>query len=660
MNISKTALLQMFAVGVLSASGAEFYEDFHDAPNLSEGWTYGETNNVAFDNYEGTNSTDDKTPLGADKISLKVTKVKGTGDVSAEVLSPVSGEPLLEYSFFCKANGQGENGDVVSVYGRTEESSNWQLLASLAVENFAKHWVTNDIAAAADIRQLKFAVSASAATYKAISLDSLHASSEARQLPSGDDPDDPAEPNQRTDLKIEATAPDRILATWQGVPGEDGYRVELFRSVDSRETEVPDFSGLASGNWPAGWTHSSTNGLESYSDGATRNVKFLYSDAWIVSRPYSKPVTSFSCKFLSHSLKASELANTKLVIETSSSASGDDWVEFEKHPISASTTNLKSGLDYEKNVRRIRFSIFYDGDDRSYRDNLLIEFRVLSVTCGEVVSTSEESRSVAEPATVFSNLNATASYFVTVRPVPSDDPELVATSAVLDLSKEHFRRTGALPVTLRNLTYEERFDSLSNFVSQTKTAKMKLDYWQFVLNGAETDALVLSQTNSASQNAGCYVCRDKARIADIDSAMIGTLASKDSECAVGLALRNDTGRKLRGPKVTFDSVQRSSYANPASYAFEWRISDGESSIAAGLDWRQVSIPRTAPITSEKRTVVPGCRERNIVVEIPAKVPAGKVLLIRWRHPKTTSGPMMAIDNVRIAFAKPGGFSLSIK
>ena len=107
-------------------------------------------------------------------------------------------------------------------------------------------------------------------------------------------------------------------------------------------------------------------------------------------------------------------------------------------------------------------------------------------------------------------------------------------------------------------------------------------------------------------------------------------------------------------------MQRSSNANSATYAFEWRISDSETSIAAGSDWNQVSVPQTAPVTSAERSVIAEYRQCDIVAAIPAKLSAGKVLLIRWRHPATTSGPMMAIDNVRIAFDKSGGFFLLIR
>ena len=74
----------------------------------------------------------------------------------------------------------------------------------------------------------------------------------------------------------------------------------------------------------------------------------------------------------------------------------------------------------------------------------------------------------------------------------------------------------------------------------------------------------------------------------------------------------------------------------------------------------MSVPQTAPVTSAERSVIAEYRQCDIVAAIPAKLSAGKVLLIRWRHPATTSGPMMAIDNVRIAFDKSGGFFLLIR
>lgn len=638
----------------LPAAGVELYEDFHNAPSLSEGWTYGVTNNVELGFYDSESSVDDKTSLGDVLKSLKISKGKKSDDVVAEVLSPVSTDALRQYSFFCKSNGSGENGDCISVYGRADEASEWQMLTAFRVENFKKHWETNGIAEFANVRQLKFTVAAPAESYKALSLDSLCVSTET-SLPQGGD--DPTEPTKPTNVKLEATASDRIQATWEGVPGENGYRVEMFQVEDMREIDTPDFSGVGSAVWPDEWTHSDSSGFGWYS--SEKLIKVSTRVSWFASRYYPKPITRFEYKFKSNK-GSPEVRNTELIVSISKTESDDDWIEFDRLQVSGSMSNVVGVIDAGEGVRRLKFAVGYQGSDMEYAGNLLLGVNVLSIVCGESSAVLVADAEPSGPTVVFSNLNATASYFATVAPNPANDPGLVATSAVLDLSKEHFRRTGAMLVSAMRHGYVERFDSLSNFVSKTKTAKMDLDYWQFVLNGADMDALGVSQTNSASSTAGCYVCRDKEKISSLDSSMIGTLASGEKECAVGLAIANDSGTALQNLKVTFDSVQRSSYANSATYAFEWRISDSETSIAAGSDWNQVGIPQTAPVTSAGRSVMAECRQCDIAAAIPAKLPMGKVLLIRWRHPATTSGPMMAIDNVRIAFDKSGGFLLLIR
>ena len=645
--------------GAFAVSGAEFCEDFHAAPALSEGWTYGDTTNAKLGSYsgEGSPNVDRKTALAGGFASLKIERASDKGGpVAVEMLSPTADEDIREYSLFFRRSSTSGTA-CVEVSGFSLRTSEWMKLGQVTATATTGLFETNRVAAADRIRQVKFVFTDIDGTGPTCALDSLRILTGA-DLPSGGD--DPAEPTAPTNLKLEATAPDAIEATWQGVPGTEGYRVERYRPTDARETEVPDFSGLKEGTWPAGWTHSDGMGFGSYVDGATCNVKILYDTAWIASPCYPRPVTSFSYKFRSNSSNADEMSRTKLVVETSATETGDDWQEFERQAVAGGMTTVNGKLDSACNVRRLRFSVSYGGEDRKYAANLLLEFRVLSVTCGQATAELEESVTTDRTVLAFSGLDGTASYYVTVRPEPSDDPALVATSAVVDLSKEHFRRTGARSVTERALKYEERFDSLSNFVSNTKAGKIDLDSWQFVLNGAEMDSLRWWPTNLTQTAAGCYVCRDEEKIVSVDSSMIGTLAGGDKECAVGLAWTNEVGRTLPGVTVTFDSVQRNFKTNPASYALEWRVADGETSIAAAGDWRSVDIPTTAPLTAETCGGRTEFRQDGICVAIPAKVPAGKTFLLRWRHPKTTSGPLMAVDNVCVAFDRPRGFVLVVR
>ena len=666
-GMRKTSLVILTLAISFAAAGEELYEDFHAAPNLSEGWTYGICTNTTLGAYTGENNQFVDKPKSdpTERSSLQIAKsAKANGEVRAEILSPIAVSNIFEWSCYVKRANGTESSTQLRVWGRSEDTAEWRVLYGPEYPTNKNTWLTNAVSRADGIRQVKFEVFGETNNWRNCALDSLRIrTGENQTAGDGDDPVDPTvptEPTKPTKLKLEATAPDTVEATWEGAPGEGGYRVELFRHEDLRETDTPDFSVLASGVWPSGWTHADIlNGFGWYV--SDKLVKVTFHNCWFASSFYSKPITEFKYKFKSEKEKTNdEVKYTQLVVSVSKTESGDDWIEFDRRQVATAMSNVVCAVNSDMDVHRLRFSVDYKGSDSEYATELSLGVNVLSIKHGEIMKESVDQTETTGRVAAFSNLNATASYFVTVRPEPTDDPALVATSDIVDLSKEHFRKTGALPVTLKNLIYEERFDSLSNFVSQTKTAKMHLDYWQFVKGGAEEDDLVLSQTNAASQNAGCYVCRDRERIADIDSAMIGTLASGDKECAVGLAMRNDTNRTLKGLKVTFDSVQRSSNANPATYAFEWRISDVEASIVSGSDWRQVGIPETATVTSEKRSVMPEYRQRDIVAAIPAKLPPGKVLLVRWRHPSMTSGPMMAIDNVRIAFDKPSGSYVSVR
>ena len=103
--------------------------------------------------------------------------------------------------------------------------------------------------------------------------------------------------------------------------------------------------------------------------------------------------------------------------------------------------------------------------------------------------------------------------------------------------------------------------------------------------------------------------------------------------------------------VSFTAVQRSCRANPATYAVEWLVTDGAGAIGADGDWQLLSTPETAPYPAA--APFPGSDYRQTVELTEAlpneKIPVGGVLLLRWRHAKGASGPMMAIDDVRVAF-----------
>ena len=79
------------------------------------------------------------------------------------------------------------------------------------------------------------------------------------------------------------------------------------------------------------------------------------------------------------------------------------------------------------------------------------------------------------------------------------------------------------------------------------------------------------------------------------------------------------------------------------------MTDGETGILSDGGWMAVTIPASAPYAAGDAECPAGEFRQNVSVELalPARLAPGGVLILRWRHPKTSAGPMMAIDNVRL-------------
>ena len=103
-------------------------------------------------------------------------------------------------------------------------------------------------------------------------------------------------------------------------------------------------------------------------------------------------------------------------------------------------------------------------------------------------------------------------------------------------------------------------------------------------------------------------------------------------------------------KLAFDLVQRSVRTNCSTNVLEWLMTEGVSGICTDGDWKEIA---EAHVVSESETSAAGDppfrRTFELTENLPTKIPPGGVLILRWRHGKVKSGPMMAIDNVRIEF-----------
>lgn len=207
--------------------------------------------------------------------------------------------------------------------------------------------------------------------------------------------------------------------------------------------------------------------------------------------------------------------------------------------------------------------------------------------------------------------------------------------------------------------FEEDFSCFAGIVKATPLKDISVRGLQCFRSGVAQDELNYTSEVNATKS-GCYVFSGTERSAD--SYLIGSLASGDNDCVFGYAFSNAFEKAIHGVVIRFDSVQRSFKANPSAYIFEYCVTDGAWAINRTSGWTEVQIPPTAPHTSATWTDQSEYWQRDVTVKLEFKstFAPGKVLLLRWRHPKTTNGPMMGVDNVRLAFRNPIGMAVRVK
>ena len=181
---------------------------------------------------------------------------------------------------------------------------------------------------------------------------------------------------------------------------------------------------------------------------------------------------------------------------------------------------------------------------------------------------------------------------------------------------------------------------------------MPITTWQFLRDSEEPEKLLFTSTTNRT-TGGVYAFCDTD--GTVDSFALGSLATGDYGCAIGIAFVNDgkTGVN-RNMMLSFDSIQRSFRSNAATYVLEWKVTSGsETDIGSGGDWNAVTIPPTAPYVASDADRPSSEYRQSVSVGIALKknLEPGSVLVLRWRHPKVASGPMMAIDNVRLDFTR---------
>lgn len=237
----------------------EVREDFVGAPELSAGWTWGETNNVSFEVSTSSNYYDAKTT--SDRRALKVVLGKGN-DFQAEIVSPLVPERITEVSFVCKATSANLT-DKISVWGRNSQGDAWTRLAEESVPT-SMAWMTNVVPQDVSVRQVKFAFTAGPDSSANCILDTL------RVVYGGDE--------ERTEVVPGGKVVAEPTCTFDGLEGDGryAYRVQAVRQNDG-DTAYRDSSWTDEQRFEMAWASVSVEpptGIEWDVDGSKMTVRW--------------------------------------------------------------------------------------------------------------------------------------------------------------------------------------------------------------------------------------------------------------------------------------------------------------------------------------------------------------------------------------------------
>lgn len=439
-----------------------------------------------------------------------------------------------------------------------------------------------------------------------------------------------------------------IEASWSKVPLAEGYQAKLVKVGGTAETV--EYGWPTDGNGrcvvPDGWTVSAEEWNDSrcantWTNSGVAYPALPYTGCALSSGDRGQAITKVNCAYKCGSTSKTILENTRLAVYVKTF--NGEWRQIKKVAVSGSLDSLKLSFKPEEDVRQIRLAA---EKDLVFGAEANVRLGKLSIVYGEETRSEVESVRVTETKVTFGNLDAKGKYVVTVVPQPSEGDALGATSPIVDLAAEIFRKTGAVPLSeVKGDLYAEDFGGLATLTADFEARSVNLDYWQFGKGSGEPEKLLYTSGTSRT-TGGVYAFCDKDRTPE--SFMLGTLATSTYGCSVGIAFRNDTDASFEVKSLAFDSVQRTFKSVTATYALEWLVTDGATGIDAEGEWQALTIPETAPHVAGDPEATGEYRQSVTVIDgLPPRIPAGSVLILRWRHEKGASGPAMGIDNVKL-------------
>ena len=449
------------------------------------------------------------------------------------------------------------------------------------------------------------------------------------------------------EVLLKAVDRQEVEASWSKVPLAESYQAKLVKIGGTAETV--EYGWPTDGNGrcvvPGGWTASDgwddPRCANTWMNSGVACPALPYTGCALSSGDRDRAITKVNCAYKCGSTSKTVLENTRLAVYAKTL--NDEWQLIKKVAVSGSLDSLKLSFKPEDDVRQICLAA---EKDLAFGAEASVRLGKLTIVYGEETRSEVKSVRVTETKVTFGNLDAKGKYVVTVVPQPSEGDALGATSPAVDLAAEVFRKTGAVPLSeVRGDLYAEDFSGLATMTADFEARSVKLDYWQFGKGSGEPEKLLYTAGTSRT-TGGVYAFCDKIRTKE--SFMLGTLATGTYGCSVGLAFRNDTDASFEVKSLAFDSVQRTFRSVKATYALEWLLTDGVTGIDAEGEWQALTIPETAPYVIGDSEATGEFRQSVTVTDgLPPRIPAGSVLILRWRHEKTASSPAMGIDNVKL-------------
>lgn len=446
-------------------------------------------------------------------------------------------------------------------------------------------------------------------------------------------------------LKVTELTPVSLAVAWDEVAFAEGYQVTLLALsgeaavYESDYSRMPDALADAAGN---AWTKE--DWMAAPYSGA--RLRFDYVGEWIETCDYALPVRNVAYSLDYNGVKKAEYGTDRIRLEA---LTAEGWREIRTDDVKEEVQSVTCAFPEASGVRRLRFTVCNEGGNPRLPRGIALGKIV--ITCGEVTeSVVRTARATPEERTYAADaLTEGGRYRVRVAPLPSEGADLSAETDVIDLSEAVERVIGAVSLrSLENGVYAQSFDALAAVTKAVPFKDLAFPYWQMCYGGETVETVRFSALGGNPSSGGVYVCCDAQKT--LASYGLGSLATKTTESVYGLVFSNDCATALADFSLSFTARQRTFKAAPKSLALEYLVTNEWVSVAAEGAWRPLDIPVTAPYTEATRGDRTEYAQEIALDAVPAAVPPGSVLAIRWRDPAMTGGPLTNIDEVRFTAA----------